>query len=402
MDTRHESLEYLLDLPAAVLVDRVRRIDGDGLEDYDLVTLLQAQARVVSHFQAGLYKTMAAIGERLAALGYADAAAPEIATALRLTRNASETEYDLAVALGRHRKVASALGEGEIDIRRARVLIDAGVGLGRRATDEVIKAGLALAPITTTGQLRARLNKLRLELDPEEAKERFKVGIEGRRVVLTGNPDGTANFHALCISPEKAAAIRRRIEKTARVAKTPEDTRSADQRRADTFVDLLTGPATGSGTPGGVMVVIPVDTLTGGDAPGEIPGLGPVLADVARQMASDAGDRGWEYLVKDNGRPVATGTLSRQASRSMKRAIRATYPTCVFPGCRMPAEQSDLDHTKPWARTRRTRLKDMAPLCRYHHQQRHRGWSYQPTDDGTGFVWTSPLGRDYTTNGQSP
>lgn len=60
-----ESLEYLLELPVAELVDAVRRIDGDGLEDFDLVTLLRAQARVVSHFQADLYETMAKIGDRL-------------------------------------------------------------------------------------------------------------------------------------------------------------------------------------------------------------------------------------------------------------------------------------------------------------------------------------------------
>lgn len=397
-----ESLEYLLELPVAELVDAVRRIDGDGLEDFDLVTLLRAQARVVSHFQAGLYETMAKIGDRLEELGYPGSAPPEIATALRLTRNASETEYGLAVALQRHHKVATALADGLIDLRRARVLIDSGVGLDWRSADRVITAGLAIAPATTPGQLRARLNRLRFELDPDEAEERFKVGIEDRRVVVTENPDGTANFHALNLSPEKAAAIRRRIEETARAARVPGDTRTADQRRADTFVDLLTGPITAGGKPGGVMVVVPAETLAGGDAPGDIPGFGPVLADIARRVAAEAPDGGWEYLVTDNGRPVATGTLSRKATRGMRRVIRAAHPTCVFPGCRMPAEQADIDHTRPWVTTRRTQLEDLAPLCRYHHRHRHRGWSYQPTGDGTGFVWTSPLGRTYTTNGQSP
>lgn len=86
----------------------------------------------------------------------------------------------------------------------------------------------------------------------------------------------------------------------------------------------------------------------------------------------------------------------------MKRHIRAVKPTCVFPGCRMPAEDTDLDHTRTWARHRQTKLEDLAPLCRYHHQVRHRGWTYQPSPTGDDHIWTSPLGHIYTTSGTDP
>jgi hypothetical protein len=68
----------------------------------------------------------------------------------------------------------------------------------------------------------------------------------------------------------------------------------------------------------------------------------------------------------------------------------------------MPAEESDLDHTKPWAQTGHTAIDELCPLCRYDHCQRHKhGWTYTPIEGGD-YVWTSRLGHKYTTSGRPP
>lgn len=378
-------------------------LDPADMEDYDVVAVVQAYARVVSYFQAAMYRTIGIVADRVEAAGYPDALSSEVATALRLTRSAADTEVDLAAGLRRFPQVMHALTRGEIDVRRARVLIDAAVGIPWKTADKVLSEGLTTAPRMTAGQLRARLVKLRLEADPEEATQRFRAAIEDRRLVVSSNPDGTSNLHALNLPPDKVAAIRDKINELARAAKTPGDRRTSDQRRADAFVDLLTGPTTtGKRKSGKMTLLVPLDTILGGDACAEIPGVGSIVSEVARQVLREHADCGWEYILTDNGQPLATGTLSRRATAAMRRQIRAQRRTCVFPGCRMPAQDSDLDHTAPWQDTHRTELEDLAPLCRYHHQQRHRGWTYRRTDDGAGYIWTSPLGHTYTTNGQSP
>lgn len=68
----------------------------------------------------------------------------------------------------------------------------------------------------------------------------------------------------------------------------------------------------------------------------------------------------------------------------------------------MPAIDCDIDHRITWAERRLTCTDDLAPLCRHHHNVRHRhGWTYQPIPNGD-FQFTSRIGHTYTTSGRSP
>jgi hypothetical protein len=80
----------------------------------------------------------------------------------------------------------------------------------------------------------------------------------------------------------------------------------------------------------------------------------------------------------------------------------ARSDTCVFPGCRMPATESDLDHNQPWAETHVTETDQLAPLCRHDHVNRHqRGWKISQLAPGA-YQLTSPLGHIYTTGADPP
>ncbi len=185
------------------------------------------------------------------------------------------------------------LGEGRIDGRRARVLVDGTAHLDQRAARRVVAEVADRAPDLTTGQLRALLRKLCLVADPEDAKRRLQHAVEDRRVVLEANPAGSANLLLLDLPPDVAAAARERIDHLARMLPNG-DGRTMDQRRADVAVDLLTGHSKPLGR-GMVDLTVDLSTLLGlAEAPGELGGWGPVVADIARQVTDRQRDGRWQ------------------------------------------------------------------------------------------------------------
>jgi len=180
-----------------------------------------------------------------------------------------------------------------------------------------------------------------------------------------------------------------------------------DQLRADLLLDVLQGHRRpgDTATGGGVHLHIDLATLAGlDDRPGKVAGFGPVIADVARRVADEQRRSQWAFSVTDpvTGDIVCSGTTRRRPTRPQQRRIDATYPTCVWPGCRMPSVDCDIDHRRPRAAGGCTHDHNLAPICRYHHPIRHQaGWTYQRLANGD-HQWTSPLGRTYTTSGRSP
>jgi len=100
---------------------------------------------------------------------------------------------------------------------------------------------------------------------------------------------------------------------------------------------------------------------------------------------------------------VQTGTTRRRPTADQRRAVEARDLTCVFPGCRMPAAQCDLDHRIPWSQGGPTTVDDLAPLCRHDHiTVRHdAGWTYERLPSGM-YRWTSRLGHTYVSGGLPP
>jgi hypothetical protein len=196
----------------------------------------------------------------------------------------------------------------------------------------------------------------------------------------------------------------RRINRLAKAAKIADDPRTMDQIRADVFLDLLNGRQTAHtrDTRGVVDLRVDLTTLAQlDDNPAEIPGWGPVVADIARQVAR--GDARWRVTVTDpdTGEVVHSGTTRRRPTTSQRRHLESSHPTCIFPGCRMPAGQSDLDHRHAWSEGGTTEDDNLAPLCRRDHLLKHHGWRAWKIRPGV-YLWTSPLGHSYTVRAQPP
>jgi hypothetical protein len=319
----------------------------------------------------------------------------------------AEIEIDFAHVL-KHRlpAVGEALWSGEIDVRRARVLVNGTGHLSEGQARQVVEQVIGRASELTTGELRSKVQKLCFEIEPEEAKKRYECAVEDRRLVREPTVDGTANIFLTDVSPVRASAAFDRINRLAESLRVPGETRTVDQLRADIALDLLCGDAAHqTRRKGTVNLHVDLETLAGlAERPGELAGFGPVIADIARQVAEEGTGSSWRFRVTDpdTGMPVHIGTTKRRPDAGQERHVELRDLICAFPGCRMPATECDIDHIKTWAETGRTNVRYLAPGCRHDHVGRHRyGWIYEPLPGGD-YLWTSRLGHRYTKSGRPP
>jgi hypothetical protein len=128
--------------------------------------------------------------------------------------------------------------------------------------------------------------------------------------------------------------------------------------------------------------------------PGEISGYGPITADAARLIASDATLR---RLVTDpvTGIMVDLGRSSYRPTAQLRRIVTSRDRSCRFPGCSRPSRRCDVDHDHDWAHGGRTSTCNLQCLCRMHHQLKTKQlWRSTIDADGTT-TWSSPLGFTY-------
>jgi len=419
-DTDIESIPRGLDdmEPGPVLAAALSAIDVHRVSGHNRIRVLRAQQKMASHFQAEAYRAMAAVTDHMYRLdgdprSAEEGAAAEIGSALRLTRRAADVELTFALALQRRLpRVWALLASGDIDLRRAKTVDYATTHLDDAVARRVDEQVAVEAPRLTSGQLRARIGKLCIEADPDEAQRRYDHAVADRRVVSEATGDGTANLLGLDLAPHRVAAATRRINHLARSLRIAGETRTMDQLRADVLLDLLNGTKptkdrkrTGGSGRGVVDVQVDLATLAGlTDTPGELAGYGPVIADIARQIAAEQIDGEWRYTITDpdTGQVVANGITRRRPTANQRRHIEARHRTCAFPGCRNPAVDCDLDHRIRYTDGGPTTVGNLGPLCRHHHViYHHHQWTYQPLPGGD-HLWTSPLDHTHTTSGTPP
>lgn len=401
--SRRQAIDWK-SVPIELLGHVLWTADAAQLDNQAAVDLLAAQQRHINHLMAQRARMIVDVTDRSEGdpAVWGEFAGLEVGTALTLTRRAAEAEVELSYAVV-HRlpDVWSALYAGEIDWARARTLVR-GVEHIREdvAAQEVIAAVIADAPRLTTGQLAARIRRVCLERDPEDAHRRYEKSVEDRRVVTMPRNDGTGDLIAANLPPDRLNEAMQHVDGLARSLL---DDRTIDQKRADVVLDLLSGRCLHLRTPAaaGPQITVDLETLIGlADRPGELAGWGPVVADIARQALEE--DETGRLRIRVTDADAAVDVATRRPTAAQARGVRHRYPTCVFPGCRMPAGQADLDHTRRYADRGPTSTDNLAPLCRHHHRAKDEGgWSYR-RDDGGSITWTSPLGLAYTVDPRGP
>jgi hypothetical protein len=325
----------------------------------------------------------------------------EVGAALTYTRRRADSEMGIADGMARrYPALITALQNGAIDIAKVRTILR-GVGqvdveVGREAIARILPD----APGLTTGQIAARLRKMVIEADPDQAKKAYEQGRAEARVWSGLEPDGTGTMIATGMDAYDLSRANRNINGIARRRKNDGDSRSIDQIRAEVFAELLSGQLSPHGDKGQVIITGDLTTLAGLDeTPGNLDGFGPVLADILRQVVDQQHDARWTFEVKDpETGHVCVGTTSRRPTADLKRRVLARNKTCIHPGCRMPATECDIDHSEDWVDGGLTTLCNLAPLCRYHHRLKHlTAWTYRRRPDRS-IEWISQFGLSYVTH----
>ncbi len=327
--------------------------------------------------------------------------ADEIAVTLTCTKPVAARRFGIACAASTLPSVMAAWSLGRLDERKVSVIADGVCDVDPVFADSLAQAAVEYASTRTTTQVRAWLARRVIAADPGAAEIRRHRAIADRRVMLTPLGDGVSELTAILPSIQ-ARQIYDTVNAVANEAGA-EEVRTTDQRRADALFDLLLGRAEPPQVH--VQVLVPVDSLLGeGAEPGHIPGIGPITASVARDLASGGcgSPATWRRLLVDESSGVLLDVAERQyrPTPRLERAVRSRDVTCRFPGCRRSAvgerTGTDLDHSVAWPEGP-TEAANLAVLCRHHHRVKHSpGWSVVNQPDGL-LEWTTPVGRRFTT-----
>ena len=329
-----------------------------------------------------------------------DPAVDELAPALRVSPRGARTRVQSARALIARPALSTAVEQGLVTGFMARAVTCDLHELTRDAPAradlvvDILIEKLRARHVTgarawTITEVRQCLTRIAasLHVDLRATRQRAKTG---RRVTMTR--DGRVGTIIADLPDDVAVRIMDRLHDLAHHLTDPDDDRTADHKRADVFTDLLlgeaasratsvSGPKSGSGsgcdsgpscdsgsgpaagnaeasntppnsapnpasgsrpprvTPGRgeAAVVIDAATLLAlADHAGEIPGCGPIPAEIARELAAD---RKWRWWITEPTTAHVTATSARTytPSAALARLIRAREPYCRMPGVRREA-----------------------------------------------------------------
>lgn len=350
-----------------------------------------------------------------------------------------------------------ALERGRIGWKHTRVLVELLAPVSDDVRGEIEAKLLARLGSKSPQQLRVAARRLIARLDAKRAADRLAEEIRSRQVRLHSGKDGVSTLAALFPTPV-ARAAHDALERYAEACRTEGDERTKDQRMADCLADLILRPdADRPPVQAQLTVVALVETLLGGDEPGEVDG-DPVPAPMVRELAyalgllprpstgdPAAGDPAADAQQGALGDLLSTSRVTGTAlserpriavadaltgelvaltdAAGIRRAVKAGQGLgpppetpgyrpgaeldrfvrlrdrrCRFPGCRARPRRCDLDHTRPYPHGP-TAHGNLCCLCEHHHRLSHQapGWSLWATEDG-GLAWRLPSGEVITTS----
>jgi len=285
----------------------------------------------------------------------------------------------------------------------------------RREIDAAIAHRLGKA---SSSQLRTLIQGHAYRLDSHAAAQRAAQNKNRRRVCLEPAGDGMVRVSTELPTHQGLAvmdALNKRTDQwlanhRKTKAETDQDTSDADGARVsrdqvmtDIFVQTLTGQTTAAGVDAEVIVVMDDATLLGdGDAPGWVPGHGPLPAGMVKDWLADPEAKKFirrMYTRPTDGQLVALESTRRRFPDGLVNMLRLRDDICATPYCNSPMQ--DADHRRPWAHGGPTSWANGTGLCKRCNQRKeNRGWSYTGNTDQ--LTVTTPTGHSYTVPTKPP
>src|ERR1017187_2742817 len=225
------------------------------MEDGALAGTAASFRRLASWAQAGELAAVAQMASRSAAADdkigvdaqgrparMPDEACAQVSLALTMSQFSASWWTDLAITLTwRLSATGDALRSGEIDLSRARLIVEATGPLDDDTARVVEARVLPAAGHQTTAQLRAVLRRAVIAADPEGAERRRQEAERRAKVSLYPDQEGTASLAGYSLPSTRAAAAMARISALARAIKASGAGGGIDLLRAQVFLGLLLG-----------------------------------------------------------------------------------------------------------------------------------------------------------------
>ncbi len=349
-------------------------------------------------------------------------AASEAAVALQVDEGTAGALIDIGLALEDSLpRTRAAFAAGRIDLAKVRVIVDNTRAVAREVLDALEPRLLEAAARNNPVRLRQAARRWAARLDPGGTQRRRELRQDERDVRLRAVQDSMAVFDGLLPAPGAQTVAMRLREMSMQVCGS--DARTMPQRRADALVALADGSGRlkcqcgrGERCPKFGMPIeqprkpliqigIPADTLLGmQEAPAFLAGYGPIDAALARILAEHAR---FQVIPERANVDDEAEALQWRPSPRLEREVRAVDGMCRFPGCVMPAAESELDHNHPFDHQRPDRgghtiRTNLAALCTRHHRlktladSKRLPWRVWRTDPDR-LQWTVPTGDVHST-----
>jgi hypothetical protein len=305
-----------------------------------------------------------------------------------------------------------ALAEGVIGAEHVDVLANATSGLAAdvksellaKADELVVEAG-SMTPEQFGRHCRDQVRQLEADQGIERnTRQRRDTFLSRKTNMVTGMVEGRFALH-----PELAnqifGAVNREVDAMIaageRAGLSEFVTRSYDRRR-------LAAEALGALVAGGhqqrrpleadIAIICDADTAVSGlladrSVCETSDGVAVPPASIRRLLCQG---RVTPIIVDANGVVLAMGRQIRNANRAQRRALRAMYRSCAFPGCDVEFDRCEIHHIVPWELGGPTDLANLIPTCsRHHHVVHEGGWQLDLADDRTLTI-TRPDGTTHT------
>ncbi|MGW4524925.1 DUF222 domain-containing protein [Amycolatopsis sp. NPDC004378] len=370
-------------LPAAL---RALRSEPDTLQhmkDEQVVDLIRVTDAEISKLQALQLRAIANLSVRRRR---APSAASEVALALSITEHRAATMVSAANALiARLPRMLNLMDDGRLDLYRAMKVTDATSWLSKdhaRVVDATLEDRV---PDRNATQVRRAAAYAAAKVDPEGAAQRTERSFVERRLALHHQDTGVTSLSVNNAPTEKASAAYARIDQAARALKTPDESRTLDQLRADVAMDLLLSGTGGPNERAEVFLHVDLGTYTGmNDLPAVLAGRGPVAASVARRIIGGS-DATLRRVLTDprTGEVTELSPTRYPLDPAHDEFIRVRDRECRQPGCTRPAQNCAVDATPARGEANEPSSRPVTYCARHRRLKNQPNWDYDVAPDGT-------------------
>ena len=290
----------------------------------------------------------------------------------KTNRGAAKRKARLGAALGSSKKLAEAVGKGELSPDAANEIADLFSDPPANATeddlDDLVDAVKGATPRDARDAAGTFKDLLGGASGEDEADRRYRM----RSVTSTVPIDGMITTSVTLPTLEARGFLNAITHAAGPLLEG--DTRSHAQRLADGVIALSDAYAKGVVTGGRekptVVITMTLDAYLGlTDDDARTAQGDRIPAHVARQLVERAH---LQRLVHAGTAILHMGRLVRCATDDHFKALAARDGGCRFPGCGAPATWCDADHLVPWQQGGTTDLDNLVLWCRHHHTERHR------------------------------